>query len=315
MFVLIADGILAVDPVSLLSSLDPFAAAVLGGVGLLVVADGLRSLRDYWRFRHPATPVYSIVPGTEPVEVDGVATPRSDEDLVRSPFTDTPCLICAYTVEAYYSTTPQTDDRLFDPRDFVRPSGWTEVHSGIRAVSFYVDDGTGKILVDPDGAALRLSTHETTISDGDEPPKPIREFARGVADTDDADWADRLLASGRRDHLGRVASLFEWEIEEWSFIERRLEPGSPVNVSGVASARRTDRDEIGVVQAIVSRSNGGGSDEPLVQTNRSTGGLVISDVTGAELEKTLLRWGFLKGVTGIGLVATGALALFFEFVA
>lgn len=310
----VLEDALNLDLVSLLSALDPFSAAFIGAVGVLIVLDGLRSLRDYWRFRKPATPVYSVVPGRESVEVDGVATPRSDGDIVRSPFTDTPCLVCAYTIEAYYPSVAQTEDGLFDPRDFVRPSGWTEVHSGIRQVPFYVDDGSAKILVDPDGATLRLSAHTTTIPDGDDPPEPIREFAEGVAETEDSEWAERLLTSGHRDGLGRLASLFEWEIDEWSFVEHRLEPGSSVNVSGVVSARRTERDEIGVVHAIMSRTSDDGTDGLIAQTPRSKGALTISDVSGAALERSLLGWGLFKGIVGAAIFGIGALALSVQFV-
>jgi len=306
----VVSGRIDVDPVAWLSSLDPIAAAFLAFVGLLVVGDGFRSLQDYWRFRAPATTVDTLVPGRNPVEVEGIAAPRA-EATVTGPFTDTSCLICAYTVEAYYDPVTGLDEGLFDPTAVVRPEGWTEEYSGLRAVPFYVDDGTAKLLVDPADAALRLSAHETTVADGDPLPAGIQRFVDEMAETGDEPWAERLLESDPPSGFRRLGSLFEWEIDEWRFTEHRLGLESPVAVYGVPSRRRTERDEIGVVHAIISRGPADGSDSTVVTGNRSRAPLVISDTVGASLERRLFRLGVLKGMVGITLVGSGALGFLF----
>src|SRR6266852_426268 len=59
---------------------------------------------------------------------------------------------------------------------------WVEVAAECMHVPFYVDDGTGKVMVDPRGADLDLHRdfqeeyHRSILFEGPDMPGPVREF-------------------------------------------------------------------------------------------------------------------------------------------
>lgn len=77
----------------------------------------------------------SIAPGRT-VETAGSAVPTGPDAVVRSPFTDTPCLVCTWSVQAYDPNAPE----------LMEGSDWREVDAGERPVPFYVEDATDRGL-------------------------------------------------------------------------------------------------------------------------------------------------------------------------
>ncbi|MFW5984517.1 MAG: GIDE domain-containing protein, partial [Halobacteria archaeon] len=127
--------------------------------GLGVFYGSFRALKQRNLIRNTATAKARSVPmGT--VEVEGKA--RADEPLT-SPFGGEDCVVCEYDVEEYRITD--------DGRE------WRTVNSGTEALPFRVDDGTGEVRVEPDGAEFSLERDTRIEVDGsEEPPETIRKF-------------------------------------------------------------------------------------------------------------------------------------------
>jgi hypothetical protein len=287
---------------------DPVFAVAIVLLGLIALRAGVRSLLRYYRLRSPASSIISI-PDAGPIEVSGVARPR-DDPPVRSPFTDTPCVVCRSTVEAH-SPNYLTDAHSIDVADFVTPEEWRTVYDETTASPFYVDDGTASVLVDPEGADLRLTTHETTVRVDDPLSDPIRVFVESAYAAGDAKWAKRLVEGEDGSRLDALAAGLELiGPTEWRFVEERLDVGNPVHVEGVASPRRTTTDEVGVVHAVV-----GGSDRRLADGSggegrvdrRSRNRFVISDETEAGVEDDLIASAVLELGAGIAILGVGVL--------
>ncbi|MFT4891293.1 MAG: hypothetical protein ACI9YT_002220 [Halobacteriales archaeon] len=283
---------------------DPVFTVSVAVLGLLALVAGVRSSIRYFRIRAPATPILSLAADGRRVEVSGVARPRDDEPL-RSPFTDTACLVCRSTVEAYYpSVVGDADSIGLD--EFLTPDGWRPLHDKTAAVPFYVDDGTASVLVGPHSADLAFETHETTFRVGDPLPDPIREFVESAFDAGDAPWAKRLFQDRRRSRLDTIVAEFELAgPTEWRFVEERLDVGSSVHVLGVASPRRTAPDEVGVVHAVVGKpsrpltdGSGGGH-----VVRRSRVPFVISDASETDVEADLRLSALLE--LGAGTLVLG----------
>lgn len=283
---------------------DPVFTVLVAVLGAMALGLGVRSLLRYRRIRSPATSIRTIDGDAGPVEVSGVAIPRGD-DVLLSPFTDTPCLLCRSRIEAYYPNLLDDADSFgFD--EFVFSDEWRTRHDETVSVPFYVDDGTASVLVDPDGADLDVETYETTLSIGDPVPDPIREFVASAHDTGDVPWAKRLLQDCERSRIDELAAELELTgPTEWRFVEERLDVESPVYVLGVASPRRTAPDEVGVVHAVVGTpvrrlADGGGVDVRW----RSKRPFVISDAPEHEVEADLLlsaKWELGTGIVVLGL--------------
>lgn len=233
----------------------------------------------------PATPVLSVSPGRT-VEVAGSAVPMAPDAVVRSPFTDTPCLVCRWSVQEYDPDAP----------DLFEGSDWREVDAGERSVPFYVEDATGRVLLDPDGASLELSVHDRRLRRGeelsaDDPARRHLEAALAAG----ADWAAPALGHGSGGRLARVAAALDLHgPREWVLTEHRLEPGEPVHAVAPASERRTDRHEVGVVHALLGDPG-----------DRA----VITEGTEADAEWSALYGGLLGLAVATALLGVGALSL------
>lgn len=174
--------------------LDFALAGAVYVVGLVGLALGLGNLDEYRLVRRtPTADAVAVDPG--PVEVAGEALPA--DGTLRTPFGDREALCVRWRIEEY--------------RDYGRRSAWTTVEYGDGGVPFFVDDGTGRVCVDPAGGDLRLGEEHTVAVDADEDiPAAIRDF---VVDRPD-------VALGGDDRR---------------FVESHVAPGDPVVVLGVAS--------------------------------------------------------------------------------
>lgn len=138
--------------------------ALLGGGWL--VRTGIRR----WRQRNlikntPSEKVRSLSMG--PSEVKGTAV-TDDLETIRAPFSEDECVIAEYEIEEY------------DDDDDDSGGSWETIEKDVLHTPFYVDDGTGKVLVRPDDEAtydLDPNDRTTTYVDSSERgPAPIREF-------------------------------------------------------------------------------------------------------------------------------------------
>lgn len=121
------------------SSFDADVWAVIGfGAGLFWFFQGFRVYRKYRILADtPEMPIHSIPMGL--VEIHGKAR---GEQLVPSPVTKTPCFHYKVDIERWV-------------RD-KRGGHWSHAKTDANGVRFYLDDGSGKALVDARGAELDL---------------------------------------------------------------------------------------------------------------------------------------------------------------
>lgn len=174
-------------------------------VGVAFVAYGGRQLRPAVRIlRNDPVAVRDLEHLNGTVEVAGTAI--VDESTALAPFSGRECLACRYTVEEY--------------RQSGKHGHWETLEEGTGGVPFLVDDGTGRVPVDPTGADLRLSAHATRVDPGEEPPEQI---ARYVAESEAVGPNDRTID----------LELLELNVgKEQRFTEHRLDAGEDVHVYG-----------------------------------------------------------------------------------
>ncbi len=118
------------------------ALGIVGGFGLLLQS---------WRVQHqkrmiegyPTSTVRSLALG--PVEVSGRAQPTGE--LLSSPFGALPCVFFTYVVEEQV----QSDKNI----------KWKTIAKGISEYPFLVNDGTGRVLIIPDGAEFVFPEERT----------------------------------------------------------------------------------------------------------------------------------------------------------
>jgi hypothetical protein len=138
---------------------DAVGGLVVSGMLLVIGALLMKQAFDRRRQRQlieetPTEDVESLSLG--PSEVKGRAVPA--EGAIPAPFSDEDCLVAEWRVEEYY----EDDDS----------SGWRTRSSGVECAPFYLDDGTGRVLVVPDEDVLY------EIEKDAEPMFEVRAFQR-----------------------------------------------------------------------------------------------------------------------------------------
>ena len=102
-------------------------------------------------------------------ELDGQS--RDAGLTYEQPYSDGECVYRHWQVEEY-----QKDS---DPDD--NSKDWVVVDSGTDVAPFYVEDETGRVLVDTtEGPTFEISdgnTYSTTVGRGEEPPPEVRSFS------------------------------------------------------------------------------------------------------------------------------------------
>lgn len=116
-----------------------FALAVAFLAGLYLFLKGFRVYREYHVLADtPEEPIRSIAMGL--VHIHGKA---KGEKLVNGPVTNTPCLFYKVDIEAY-----KTDSK--------GNGSWSHVATDADGAPFYLEDGTGRVLMDAHGAEYDL---------------------------------------------------------------------------------------------------------------------------------------------------------------
>lgn len=108
-------------------------------------------------------------------EIKGTAR-TEDRDPMSAPFSGEACVVAEFEIEQY------------DDDDDDSGGSWDTIESGTLHVPFYLDDGTGSVLVDPhDDATFDLDPDEwseTYVDSSSRGPRPIREFVQSRDDVD-----------------------------------------------------------------------------------------------------------------------------------
>jgi hypothetical protein len=240
--------------------------AVVAVGGYLLFAGG-RELRTVWHIlRNDPLPVRDLHGHRGPVKISGRAV-EGDDGTVEAPFTGSRCLAYTYEVE--------------ELRSAGKTQSWQPLDTGMDGVDFVVDDGTGRVLVNPDGADIHLESHSVTVPAGTELPDRLAEY---VAATD-------AVAP-----QNRTVNLLVTELNVGNrqrFTERRLDVGEDVYVYGLA--RKGPAVEWG--SNLVDATVGDGEGTPL---------FVISDTDERGTAWRIARGGCWRVVLGVGLLAVVA---------
>lgn len=202
-----------------------------------------------------------------------VGTVTNADGLVEAPFSGERSVALAYEVLEEEPTTR------------TGPNPMERVASGSAAEPFTLDDGTGKLRVDPRGATFRLAPDTNIeVEGGATPPQRIQRYI----DADDSVGDEDLTVSlGPLDLPGGY---------DRRYIERRVDPGDRVLVCGAIEDDRSTvgrRPEAGTVPVTLA----GG--EPFLLADASKRSVVRGLLVGNPV------WFLLAGlcfvVAGVGL--------------
>lgn len=179
------------------------------GIAFLVIALGLFG-GAWWAYGRrraiadtPTSKVRSMAIG--PVELQGKATAAPGQELVRGPFTDTPCVYWEYKVEEQRTRKTKNGSETY----------WATVDSGRSKAAFGLSDDTGIARIDQDGADL---------------PAPATDrFGSGFR----KDPTPRIQAFLTQKDIS-FETFFGWN-KKMRFIENRLEEGTPIFLHGNAT--------------------------------------------------------------------------------
>jgi len=238
-----------------------FALAVLAAAGYLLLIGG-RRLKTVWHIlRNDPLPVRELHGRRGPVEIEGSAV-EGDGGTVEAPFTGSRCLAYTYQVE--------------ELRSRGKSESWKTLDRGMDGVDFVVDDGTERVLVDPEGADVHFESQSVTVPAGTELPDRLAEY---VGSTDAVEPQDRTV-----NLLVTAVNLGNRQ----RFTERRLDVGETVYVYGQAGPGPTVEWGSDFVDALV----GDGDRTPA---------FVISDTDERGTAWRIARGGLWR--VGAGLVA------------
>ncbi len=180
----------------------PAVLLFAGLPGALMVVIGVGHMGNYLKLK-----------GTDPVDIRDLTVPSDEVELVgtarvhentgRTPFTDTESLLYEWKVKEYRPSPGSSASSASSG------SNWSLLDSGDQAHPFVLEDETGTVLVDTNGASPYLQTSTVIEVEGDEsPPLPVAQFLQST------DEVDREHDRTRRYH------------------ELRLDPGGDVHVLG-----------------------------------------------------------------------------------
>lgn len=230
---------------------------------------GISKLIGHLRVRGTGpTNIVDVSPEMDEVELVGTARPVVEP--FEAPFTRQQAM--AYSWEIRIDEKP--DAWSYD-------TAWSKF--GEDRQPFILDDGTGKILVDPEGAAMDLDRDETwTVSKGEQPPEGIRQY---LEESDSSE----VVYDGLR-----------------QFSEGHLSPSGDVYVYGPIKAGPAEDAPKGTVRPYI------GSDQLHQKQNDSDSGFsydltsmtdvfTFSNTGEKEVQDTLLSQGVV--LIGVGLLS------------
>jgi len=250
---------------------DALGALLAGfGFGLYLVYDGFTTWQDKRLVEDtPTERVRSAAAGR--TEVQGTCTPV--EGPTRAPFTGEDCLVATWEIEEYHSD----DDG----------GHWETIDEGVVGVPFYLDDGTGRIRVEPDPAGTYEIEDEFStrleVDGGDVEPEAVRTFLRAETAVDVPDRG------------GVVGSLFG---ERRRYTEYAVPPGEHCYVLGGARPERVD---------------GADRERLVLGREEASDEFIFSTMHEEALVSHYERWAPLEMVGGICLSAVCLYLLFVWF--
>lgn len=246
-------------------------------IGLYGILYGFKSYRQYQYIRDtPTANAQSISIGL--VELDGIIKPK-DDNVYENPITGDDCVYYEREIEKY------------NPKD--KGSDWDEIHTDNCGAIFYIEDETGKVLVNPDNPETDLKDRsirqeEYKTNPGKELPKALQ--GAGLSNTDSTLVPDFL------------------ESERYRVTIRSLEPNMNSYVLGRAKPRDIDESYADNEKNIIVSSPKGWNNSLLdkIPGIRTSSPFIISNKSEEDLVKNrkyMAPLGFFVGL----LLSSGCL--------
>lgn len=178
---------LQIVPLQSDSGVNPLVPLFIVGFGLLLVYGGFRK----WQQRRliedtPTEKVRSAAVGR--TELSGTVEPIDGVGTLEQPFTDGQALVATYEVEEWRE---DHDDN----------SRWETIERDTRVTPFELDDGTGRMRVEPESdATIEISDGNTTqfrVGANETPPdEVVAFFEREYGADEDAGLVQKVLQAG-----------------------------------------------------------------------------------------------------------------------
>lgn len=137
-------------------------------IGLFLTLGWLLAYAGVNRYRQrslvadtPTSKVRSLAMGR--VELEGTVEPLGE--TFPAPFSGQECVLYRYSIEQYYEDDHGNDE-------------WQPAESGVQIRAFYLNDGTGRVMVGPANANLDVRTNVYEVGAGEADPPAVREFLR-----------------------------------------------------------------------------------------------------------------------------------------
>lgn len=235
--------------------------AFAGGVVLFIYG-----FREYQRrslvANTPTSKVRSLAIGT--VELEGYAKVNDEEKILQAPFSGNDCVLYRYKIEEYDSD----DDG----------SNWDTIDTGRKYQKFYLNDGTGEVLIDPGGADLRLPEDgQYRVDNLGELPESGQNFVKNKAN---------------------VSTQSGWLQQDRRYTEYYIAPDQTVYVFGKALPKEGGSARRG------SPTN---PENAVINEDRHTPMFLISDQSEDEVLSSM-TWRVLGSIVGGFVVGIGGFA-------
>jgi len=282
---LLASEHIQITPLSLAG--EVLRAAIFFAFGVVLIRTGIKEYNTGRLISNtPTQKVRSLAPGRAELEGKAVA---SENGTVPRPFSEGTCLCGKYKIEERRRRRSKKGNRY----------KWVTIDSGFIGNPFYIEDETGRVLVETEDLSLKVSSENrntTTVGAGRTPPKPIQEFRNG-------DVTTRDLAS---ENTGLISTLSPFSSSGGGFsvggrkLRRRrykewfLPAGEDAYVFGAAT-ERADQPETAIE-----------TEKRLKMTkDDSTGRFIVTDRCQDALATSLKRYAPLYMVVGVALSGAG----------
>lgn len=225
------------------------------------------------------TEILQLTPG--PAEVVGQSE-ATDDGLFPAPFTDDEVVAASWEIEEWEESG--------------KHSSWRSEGSGSYATEFYLDDGTDRVLVRPEGADLEFDPAgrwEQEIGVDEPLPDPIQAFL--AMDSTPGDPQEALIK----------ALDFGQQVGDRRYTQNTIAAGDQVYVLGTATRVGAHSFGANDFEIVASADDGHRDAERFIVSNRSESDLIDAQASSA-------RWrligGLLVTLLGVGLLAAGVAA-------
>lgn len=197
------------------------------GISLVMIGRAYTGLRRGREISGTDTSdVRNLEPGT--VGVRGTARPVEGVDPPDAPISGDEALVTSVEVER------------------VKSDSWLPFHEETVAVPFAVDDGTGRVRVEPtDGVTVNLDGDEIVVPGREDPPEAVQRYVEGTTAVDPADGYDPESAATAAvlRAIERDSGVAMVSGEARRYTESVVEPGDEVYVLGEAVERESGLGE------------------------------------------------------------------------